>query len=69
MCVIVGDVPNSGIMLRFTQDHACVGISTKPVDMPEDSVRTPQHPISVEERSRCIAAMYGKKVSGEEAKT
>ena len=36
MCVIVGDVPNSGYMLRFTQEHACLRISTKPVDMPED---------------------------------
>ena len=29
-CVIVGDVPNSGYMLRFTQEHACQRISTKP---------------------------------------
>ena len=36
MRVIVGDVPNSGYMLRFTQEHACLRISTKPVDMPED---------------------------------
>ena len=42
MCVIVGDVPNSGYMLRFTQEHACVRIKTKPVDMPEDSPQTPQ---------------------------
>ena len=41
MCVIVGDVPNSGYMLRFTQEHACLRISTKPVDMPEDSPQTP----------------------------
>ena len=41
MCVIVGDVPNSGYMLRFTQEHACLRISTKPVDMPEDSSQTP----------------------------
>ena len=32
---VVGDVPNSGYMLRFTQEHACLRISTKPVDMPE----------------------------------
>ena len=38
MCVIVGDVSNSGYMLRFTQEHACLRISTKPVDMPEDSI-------------------------------
>ena len=38
MCVIVGDVPNSGYMLRFTQEHACLRISTKPVDMPEDRI-------------------------------
>ena len=39
MCVIVGDVPNdSGYMLRFTQEHACLRVSTKPVDMPEDSI-------------------------------
>ena len=38
MCVIVGDVPNSGYILRFTQAHACLRISTKPVDMPEDSI-------------------------------
>ena len=44
MCVIVGDVPNSGYMLRFTQEHACLRISTKPVDMPEGSPQTPQHP-------------------------
>ena len=39
MCVIVGDVPNnSGYMLRFTQEHACLRVSTKPVEMPEDSI-------------------------------
>ena len=38
MCVIVGDVPSSGYTLRFTQEHACLRISTKPVDMPEDSI-------------------------------
>ena len=38
MCVIVGDVPNSGYMLRFAQEHACLRVSTKPVDMPEDSI-------------------------------
>ena len=38
MCVIVGDVPNSGNMLRFTQEYACLRISTKPVDMREDSI-------------------------------
>ena len=38
MCVIVGDVPNSGYMLRFTQEHACLRTSAKPVDMPEDSI-------------------------------
>ena len=36
MRVTVGDVPNSGYMLRFTQERACLRISTKPVDMPED---------------------------------
>ena len=35
---IVGDVPNSGYMLRFMQEHACLRISTAPVDMPEDSI-------------------------------
>ena len=35
---VVGHVPNSGYMLRFTQEHACLRISTKPVDMPEDSI-------------------------------
>ena len=39
VCVIVGDVPNnSGYMLRFTQEHACLRVSTKPVDMPEDGI-------------------------------
>ena len=39
MCVIVGDVPNnSGYMLRFTQEHSCLRVSSKPVDMPEDSI-------------------------------
>ena len=39
MCVIVGGVPdNSGYMLQFTQEHACLRVSTKPVDMPEDSI-------------------------------
>ena len=38
MRVIVGDVPNSGYMLRFTQEHACLRISAKPVDMSEDSI-------------------------------
>ena len=42
MCVVVGDVPNSGYTLRFTQEHAYLRISTKPVDMPEDSPQTPQ---------------------------
>ena len=38
VCVIVGDVPNnSGYMLRFKQEHACLRLSTKPVDMPEDT--------------------------------
>ena len=38
MHVIVGDGPNSGNMLRFTQEHACLRISAKPVDMSEDSI-------------------------------
>ena len=38
MCVIVGEVLNSGYMLRFTQENACMRISTKPVDVPEDSI-------------------------------
>ena len=39
MCVTVGEVPNnSGNMLRFTQEHACLRVSTKPVDMPEDNI-------------------------------
>ena len=38
MRVIVGGVPNSGCMLRFTQEHACLRVSTKPVDMPEDGI-------------------------------
>ena len=50
MRVIVGDVPNSGYMLRFTQEHACLRINTKPVDMPEDSPETPQHPPKVTHR-------------------
>ena len=50
MHVIVGDGPNSGNMLRFTQEHACLRISTKPVDMPEDSPQTPQHPSNVTHR-------------------
>ena len=37
MCVTVGDVPTSGYMLRFTQEHVCLRISTEPVDMPEDT--------------------------------
>jgi len=50
MCVIVGDVPNSGYMLRFTQEHACLRISTEPVDMPQDSPQTPWHPPKVTHR-------------------
>ena len=38
MCVIAGDVPNSGYMLRFTQEHACLRISTIPVHMPENNI-------------------------------
>ena len=38
MCVIVGNVPNSGYVLRFTQEHACLRINTKLVDMSEDSI-------------------------------
>ena len=38
MCVIVGDVLNSGHLLRFTQADACLRIRSKPVDMPEDSI-------------------------------
>ena len=30
MRVIVDDAPNSGYMLRFTQEHACLRISIKP---------------------------------------
>ena len=30
MCVIAGDVPNSGYMLRFTREHACLRIRVKP---------------------------------------
>ena len=30
MCVIVSEVPNICSMLRFTQEHACRRISTKP---------------------------------------
>ena len=41
MRVIVGDVPNSGYMLRFTQEHACLRIGTKPIDMPQNSPQTP----------------------------
>ena len=29
-------------MLRFTQEHACLRIRTKPVDMREDRLQTPQ---------------------------
>ena len=50
MRVIVGDVLNSGYMLRFTQEHACLHISSKPVGMPEDSPQTPQHPSKVTHR-------------------
>ena len=50
MCVIVGDVLNGGYMLLFTQEYACLLISTKPVDMPEDSPQTPQHPTKVASR-------------------
>ena len=38
ICVIVGDILNSGYMFRFPLEHACLRISTKPVDMPEDSI-------------------------------
>ena len=39
MRVIVGDVPNnSGYMLRLTEEHVCLHVSTKPVDVPEDSI-------------------------------
>ena len=48
--VIVGDVSNSGYMSRLTQEHACLRISTKPVDMPEDSPQKPQHPPNVTHR-------------------
>ena len=50
MYVIVGDVPNSGYMLRFTQEYACPSISTKPVGMPEDGPQTPQHPPKITHR-------------------
>ena len=50
MRVIVGDVPNSVYMLRFTQEHVCLRISTKPVNMPEDSPQTPQHPPKITHR-------------------
>ena len=44
---VVGHVPNSGYMLRFTQKHAYLRINTKPVNMPEDSPQTPQHPPNI----------------------
>ena len=47
MRVTVGDVPNSDYMLRVTQEHACLRISTKTVDMPEDGPQTRQHPPKV----------------------
>ena len=37
-----GELPNSGYMLRSTQEHACLRISAKAVDMPEDRPQTPQ---------------------------
>ena len=42
--------PSSGYMLRFTQEHTCLRISAKPVDMPEDGPQTPQHPLKVTHR-------------------
>ena len=48
--LVVGEVPNSGYMLRFTQGHACLRISTKLADMPEDRPQTPQHPPRVTHR-------------------
>ena len=47
ICVIVGDILNSGYMFRFPLEHACLRISTKPVDMPEDSPQMPKHPPKV----------------------
>jgi len=41
---------HSGYMLRFTQEHACLRISTKPVDMSEKGPQTPQHPPKVTHR-------------------
>ena len=43
LCLVVGEVPNSGYTLRFTQEHVCLRISTKPVDIPEDSPQMPQN--------------------------
>ena len=34
--LIVDEVPNSGYMLRLTQEHECLRLSTTPVDMAED---------------------------------
>ena len=42
MCLVVCEIPNSGYVLRFTQQYACLRTSTKPVDMPEDRAQTPQ---------------------------
>ena len=50
--VIVGDVPNGlrRYMVRFTHEHVCIHMSTKVVDMPEDSLQAPQHPPTITHR-------------------
>ena len=42
LCLVVGELPYSGYMLRLTQKHARLRVSTKLVDMPEDCPQTAQ---------------------------
>ena len=44
MGLVVGEVPNSGYMLRFTQEYSCLRISIKPVDKPEDRPQSHRQP-------------------------
>ena len=65
MCVIVGDLLNSGYMLRFTQENACLRIDTKPVDTPEDGPQAPQHPTKVTRRPERTWGNLIKKMKGQ----
>ena len=59
ICLVVGEVPNSGYMLRFTQGHACLRVSTKPVDMPESCPQTPHVACSTDRAQHLTTADTG----------